>query len=756
MNREIGLEKLEGYIERIVFRNAENGYTVFSLAVKNAEEDDMTVVGSFPFISEGEYVSLEGSYTDHAIYGRQFNAQTMAAATPKDSEAMEKYLSSGTIKGIGETLAKRIVKKFGDKTFEIIEREPERLAEVKGISDNGAREIYKQFKEKSEARETMLYLQQFGISTLMAVKIFNTYGNRTREILAENPYKPAEDIKGIGFQFSDELAKRMGFGADSDYRLRAGIIYTMNQGMNAGHSYLPEEVLYRHASETLEVGSENFGNIVDELVIGRKLALKLGPGEIPERRIYLSGNYYCELGIARQLHDLNRKFDISDAEAEMKTISAEKRLSVSLEEKQRQALTAALQNALSIITGGPGTGKTTTIRALIEIFVSEGQNVLLAAPTGRAAKRMTEATGEEARTIHRLLEFQPVSGEIDGDMRMAFARNEENPLDADVIIIDEASMIDMHMMNSLLRAVTIGTRLIFSGDSRQLPSVGAGNVLDDMIKSGCFNVVRLDRIFRQAEESDIIVNAHKIDHGEHPVLENKNSKDFFMLKRTDAKSVIDTMISMVSVRLPKYVQANPFDIQVLTPMKSGELGVENLNRVLQNALNPAGPGKMEKEFGSNLFREGDKVMQIKNDYQLEWRQLNRYGIQIDGGLGVFNGDMGIIKEINHFAELVTVLFDEDREVEYAFSALDELKLAYAVTVHKSQGSEYPAVVLPLLGCPRHLMNRNLLYTAVTRAVKCVEIIGSEEVFMHMIDNDEENKRFTGLKDEIVAMKDSYN
>ena len=740
------MEVLEGYVEKIVFRNPENGYTVFTLAL---DDDETTCVGCFPVLNTGEYVSVEGNYTVHNVYGEQLQVTSLTPASPRDAEAMERYLGSGAIKGVGEALAKRIVKIFGDKTFDIIDKEPERLAEVKGISDNKAREIYRQFEEKREVRDTMIYLQQFGITTTTAVKIYNAYGSATREVLSENPYRLAEDIKGLGFKYADELAARMGFDDSSDFRLRAGIIYTMNQGCAAGHSYLPEEVLFRHAREYLSGGSdEEFINIVDELAMDRKLIVKNDTvnNELV-RKIYLAPYYYCELNIARQLMDLNVKDNVPETEALSKLSRVEKKLSIELDGLQREAVLAAINNALLIITGGPGTGKTTIIKALIELFHEDGLNVLLAAPTGRAAKRMSEATGEDARTIHRLLEFMPGSEDPGDNSRLGFQKNESDPLEADVIIIDEASMIDMHLMNSLLKAVTVGTRLIFSGDARQLPSVGPGNVLDDIIASNAFNVVRLNRIFRQAEESDIIVYAHKIDAGEKPAFDNK-SRDFFFMNRPVNTQVIDTVISLVKDKLPGYVKAKPYDIQVLTPMKGGDLGIESLNKRLQAALNPASGNKREKEYGDVVFREGDKVMQIKNDYKLEWKNCNKYGIAFDGGTGIFNGDLGVIKEINNFAELMTVVFDDDKEVEFPFSILDELKHAYAVTVHKSQGSEYPAVVIPLLGGPKQLLNRNLLYTAVTRAAKCVVIVGNKKVVYEMIDNESEYSRFTGLCQEI--------
>jgi exodeoxyribonuclease V alpha subunit len=734
------MEKIEGYVERIVYRNSDNGYTVFTTSL---DGEEMTCVGSFPFISEGEYQIMEGNYTTHTLYGRQFQVTSATAGAPKDAVAMEKYLGSGAIKGIGESLAKRIVTKFGDKTFEIIEKEPERLVEIKGISERIARQIYEQFQEKHEAREAMIYLQQFGLSTNMAMKIYKAYGARMKDILTNNPYRLAEDVQGIGFKHADEIAVKLGFEADSEFRIRAGIIYTLTLGSNSGHSYLPQEVLYRHASDMMGCDASNFDNIIDELCITKKIVVKLY-GEV--RRVYLASYYYTELAIARMLSDLNVKEILPESEISARVVKVEKKLGITLDGLQREALNQALVNCVFILTGGPGTGKTTTINAMIEMFELEGMNVLLAAPTGRAAKRMSEATGREARTIHRMLEFAPTGGDMENsNSPMSFQRNEENPLDADVIIIDETSMVDMHLMNALLKAILVGTRLIFAGDARQLPSVGPGNVLSDIIDSGKFSVVKLTKIFRQAEESDIIVNAHKINDGEHPLLDNK-SKDFFMMRRNNFEQVQQVVTMLVKDKMPKYVNASSFDIQVLTPMRKGELGVERLNQLLQESINPPSEKKREKIYADKIFREGDKVMQIKNDYQLEWKIYNKHGIAYDGGTGVFNGDIGYIKEINKFAECMTVVFDDNKQVDYSFNNLDEIDHAFAITVHKSQGSEYPAVVMPLLTGPKPLMNRNLLYTAVTRASKCVTIVGNDATVYSMIDNEDENKRFTGLKD----------
>ena len=744
--------KLEGYVEHIIYRNTENGYSVLNLV---SDGEETTVVGTFHYISEGELLELEGEYTEHPLYGQQFHMERFEVKVPQDALAMERYLGSGAIKGIGAALAARIVRRFGAKTFEIMEREPERLAEIKGISERKAREIAEQMEEKRELRQAMVFLQEYGISVNLAVKVYERYGQEIYRMIKENPYRLAEDIAGVGFRTADEIAKKVGIREDSDFRIRSGLLYTLLGASSEGHTCLPEELLLRKAAELLRVPAEAVERHLNDLSMDRKLVRKIfSDAEGRERTfVYSSTAYYAELSTAVMLSRLNLTLETSDTEIDTLLHRVSRQSKIELDERQKEAVSEAVKHGVLILTGGPGTGKTTTINAMIRYFEAEGLEILLAAPTGRAAKRMTEATGCQARTIHRMLELS--GGPESAGGRASFMKNEDDPLEADVIIIDEMSMVDLYLMQALLKAVVPGTRLILVGDVNQLPSVGPGSVLQDLIRSEAFPVVRLTKIFRQAAESDIIVNAHKINRGERIVLDNK-SRDFFFLQRQDPNVILRVVLALVQEKLPRYVNAQPSDIQVLTPMRKGALGVENLNRVLQRYLNPAAPDKPELPFGhgsaggedgenqKGVLRTGDKVMQIRNNYQLEWEVRNRYGIAVDRGLGVFNGDMGIVRGINSFAEEVTVEFDEGRMVSYPYKQLDELELAYAVTVHKSQGSEYPAVVIPLLAGPRPLMNRNLLYTAVTRARSCVTLVGSAGTFQAMVDNGTEQKRYTGL------------
>lgn len=730
------MEKLAGYVEHIIYRNADNGYTVLNLV---SGEEEITCVGIFSAIAEGENIEASGDYTDHPTYGKQFKVESFEEKAPEDEEAIERYLGSGAIRGIGLALAARIVRRFKADTFRIIEEEPERLAEVKGISERKVMEIADQVNEKRDLRQAMIFLQQYGITMNLAVKVYQQYGQEVYGIIRENPYRLADDIEGVGFRTADEIAVRVGIRMDSDFRIRSGILYVLLQASTEGHTYLPEEELTRRTGQLLEVGEEQIEKQYMDLAIERKIIMKQGENQT---QIYAASFYYMEANTATMLKQLNVSYDVPDLEIEERVRRIEKQTGMELDEHQMTAVKEAVRNGLLIITGGPGTGKTTTINTIIKYFEMEGLDIFLAAPTGRAAKRMSETTGFEARTIHRMLEL---NGGVDG--AAGFERNEQNPLETDVVIIDEMSMVDISLMHALLKAVAIGTRLILVGDVNQLPSVGPGSVLRDIIRSHECNVVMLTKIFRQASTSDIIVNAHKINQGEEVTLDNK-SMDFFFLKRYDADVIISVVLQLIKQKLPKFVDATPYDIQVLTPMRKGLLGVERLNGILQRYLNPPSPQKREKEHGDILFREGDKIMQTRNNYQLEWEIRTKYGLSVDKGTGVFNGDMGIVREINDFAETMTVEFDEGRMVEYPYKLLDELELAYAITIHKSQGSEYPAVVIPLLSGPSMLMNRNLLYTAVTRARKCVTLVGNEVTFAQMVQNTSQQKRYSGLCDRL--------
>lgn len=747
---------VKGYVEKIKYRNEENGYSVLSV---NDGKEEYILVGTFHYINEGELIEATGHMVEHSLYGEQLAVESYEIKAPEDTLAIERYLGSGAVKGIGAALATRIVKKFKLDTFRIMEEEPERLSEVKGISERMAMEISAQVEEKRDMRQAMLFLQQYGISMNLAVKIYQHYGQKLYSVIQENPYRLADDIQGIGFKIADEIAAKVGIFTDSDYRIKSGLFYTLLQAIGNGHTYLPEEELYRNASELLRVETEYMEKHLVDLQMEKKLIVKEKEGV---RIVYPAQYYYMELNTARMLHDLNVKDSVPVEQIKKRVEEIAACEQIELDEHQLEAVVEAVNSGLLIVTGGPGTGKTTTINTIIHYFEQQEMEILLAAPTGRAAKRMAEATGCEARTIHRLLELTgiPMAGEnggasgSSGEGRlegMHFERNELNPLDADVIIIDEMSMVDISLIHALLKAVNVGTRLILVGDVNQLPSVGPGNVLRDIIESGKFPVVKLTKIFRQAAQSDIIVNAHKINAGERVPLD-KRSKDFLFIRRDNPADIIKDMMVLVQKKLPGYVAAQISDIQIMTPMRKGALGVEQLNKLLQEQFNPPSPMKQEREAGGIIFRTGDKVMQIKNNYQIGWEIRNRYGIPVDKGEGVFNGDMGIIREINSFSETMNVEFDEGRIVEYSFKQLEELDLAYAITIHKSQGSEYPAVVIPVLSGPRMLMTRNLIYTAVTRARKCVCLVGLPEVFQAMVDNATEQKRYSGLKERILEIE----
>ncbi len=733
------MEKMTGYVEHIIFRNEDNGYTVLTVS---ADGEEATCVGTFPVISEGEHVDLAGEFVIHPTYGIQLQVETCTVLAPDDRVSTERYLASGAIKGVGPKMAARITAQFGDDTFRIIEEEPERLIEIKGISERIAQSIAQQVEEKRDLRQAMIYLQQYGISLNLAVKIYDRYGIETYRVLQENPYQLAEDVEGVGFKTADEIARRIGIRMDSDYRIRSGILYELLLAAQEGHTYLPEEILTARTCALLGVEPEAVDKHYMDMAIEKRLVLKK-TDEVMQ--IYAAVYFYMEANVASMLRALNVTYSVPDDIVEQRIRTLEEDSEIVLDPLQRDAVRESVKNGLLVITGGPGTGKTTTINTIIRYFEAEGYDISLAAPTGRAAKRMTETTGREAKTIHRMLEL---SGGVEG--AAGFERNEQNPLETDVIIVDEMSMVDISLMNSLLKAIVAGTRLILVGDASQLPSVGPGCVLQDIIEARACSVVRLNHIFRQAAKSDIVVNAHRINRGEEVPLDNK-SEDFFFLKRRDADTVIRVCLQLVGKNLPRYVEAEPFDIQVMTPMRKGPLGVENLNRILQQFLNPPDAAKAEREHGEDIFRVGDKVMQIKNNYQAEWQIVNRYGIPVEKGLGVFNGDMGIIREINAFAESITVEYEEGRLVEYPFAQTDELELAYAITIHKAQGSEYPAVVIPLLSVPQMLRTRNLLYTAVTRARRCVVLVGDERTFAEMEANTSVQKRYSGLRDRLAEL-----
>lgn len=727
---------IEGYIEHIVYRNEENGYTVLNLS---ADGEDVTCVGNIPLLSEGEYVEFKGEYITHAVYGQQLKIASFQIKMPSDLDAIERYLGSGAIKGVGAALAARIVRKFKEDTFRIMEEEPQRLAEVKGISLRIAQDIAAQVAGRANQRRAVIFLQDYGISLQTAVKIYAQYQEQIYEIIRKNPYRLAEDMEGIGFKTADEIAVKSGILRDSEFRIRSGISYTLMLASQEGHTYLPRQVLSRRCSELLQIEE----SLIEEQYMNLQMERKIICVQKEETEVYLSSFYTMEANSATLLERLNVDCSFSEEELEKRIKEIEKETKQVLDERQMQAVKEAVGHGLLLLTGGPGTGKTTTINTIIRYFRKDGLKIRLAAPTGRAAKRMSEMTGVEASTIHRMLEVSGGMSSAEG-----YGRDEENPIDADVIIIDEMSMVDISLMYALLKAITVGSRLILVGDINQLPSVGPGSVFKDLIESGAFPTVRLTKIFRQARESDIILNAHKINEGEKVILDNQ-SRDFFFLKRYETNKIINVVLQLVYQKMPKYVDAKPSEIQVLTPSRKGLLGVDNLNRVLQMYLNPKDEKKREKLYGNTIFREGDKVMQVKNNYQLEWEVLGKYGIPIEKGSGVFNGDMGVIREINDFAGQMTIEFDDHHSVEYSYKMLDELELAYAITIHKSQGSEYPAVVIPLLGGPKMLLNRNLLYTAVTRAKKCVVLVGNEHTFEEMEKNVMQQKRFSGLKDRIL-------
>ena len=741
-------QNIEGVVESVIFHNEDNGFTVFSLAESAKEDHSIVCTGSLPRLNVGEMVKLRGFYVNNPKYGVQLSVDYIEKSDPTTEQGIEKYLGSGVIKGIGERLAKRIVEKFGENTLIIIDETPERLAEIRGISLEKAAGIGQTYHEQSELRRAVLFLQDYGISPMFAMRIYQRFHEATLDIVKSNPYVLADEITGIGFKTADGIAARVGIPFDSIYRVKAGLKYTLSQSSGNGHVFMPKSVLLDETAELLQLPDALLEIGFTELSMDRLFCLETLPDG--STAVYLNAFYYAENYIAKKLTDLAKFFPDKrkNRDIDFKQIEAE--TGVVLADKQRLAAEEALSSGVLVITGGPGTGKTTTINTIIKLLQKNGFEIELAAPTGRAAKRMSETTGMDAKTIHRLLEISYMS---DDPRRQTFQKNEDNPIEAGVIIIDESSMVDLLLMHHLLKAISPGTRLILVGDVDQLPSVGPGNVLRDIIDSECVNVVRLTEIFRQAQESAIVMNAHRINRGEYPVL-NEKRNDFFFLKRQSADETAQTILQLVTRRLPGYMDYDMFsDIQVLTPMRKSIVGVNSLNGDLQGCMNPPAPLKKEKEYRNIIFREGDKVMQIKNNYSVKWRVENAKGGVIDEGVGVFNGDQGCIKEIDDESECLTVKFEDDRIVEYDFSQLDELELSYAVTIHKSQGSEYKAVVIPVHSGPPMLMSKNLLYTAVTRAKEMVVLVGTEEMLKRMVSNNRETHRYTLLAQRIKKISE---
>ncbi len=738
------MEEISGFVDHIVYRNEDNGYTVLVL---QSDGDDIDCVGFFPVIKEGESLLFHGEFTTHPTYGEQFKVTSHEVVMPSDVMGIERYLGSGAIRGIGVKLAARIVKHFGDDTLRIIEQEPERLAEVKGISMHVAMDVSDQIREASGVRNAMMFLDKYGISGDMAIKIYKAYGESIYSILTTNPYKLADEVKGIGFKRADEIAMRAGIVADSEFRVVCGAQYVLNQAAAAGHTYLPKNVFVEEAVRLLGVEADTVEMQFPNMVMERKIVIKRDKEN--NEQVYLNVYFQREKAIARMLSGLSVDFSLDEEELLKRIDRLYSNLGMEADEYQKQAVLNAQTSGFFILTGGPGTGKTSTVKVIMEMFLDQGLEVELCAPTGRAAKRLSETTGLPAKTIHRMLE---VTGGMEAsEVGGMFARNADNPLECDVLIVDEVSMVDVNLMYYLLKAVPSGTRLILVGDENQLPSVGPGNVLADILSSGCFKSVRLNRIFRQAATSNIIVNAHRILNGDEIDLSVKY-QDFFLMERENSDDIISVMLSLILKNLPSHVGATPMDIQVLSPTKKGLLGVERLNKELQQYLNPPDSYKREIVQGSRTLREGDKVMQTKNNYQLKWRVEGKYsGVAVESGMGIFNGDVGIIDEIDEANKLVTVIFDENHKVDYEYALLEELELAYAMTVHKSQGSEYPAVVMPMFHGPTMLMNRNILYTAITRAKKCVCMVGQADVFHDMENSTKRTNRYSGLRERIIDL-----
>lgn len=743
------MEQIEGIVENIIYQNKDTGYTVLELSTG---KELLTSVGSFNSISVGENICVKGEYVNHPLYGKQLKAISFKASIPNDIVSLERYLSSGAIKGVGPSIAHKIIQTFKDDTKRVIEEEPELLSKIKGISGKKAQDIAYQFEEKRDLRDAMIFLSQYGINGTLAVKLYKVYEDEIYYIIKQNPYKLSEDVRGIGFKTADEIARKVGIEKDSEFRIKSAVEYILYLNAEKGNTYMKVMDLFNETKFLLDIEIENdyFETLLSNMVIDRRIKIEHSTD------VYLNYYYKVEAEVAKRLLSINAS--VADLNYEKSTAEDFEKFfkekNILLDEMQLLFIKKSIENGVSILTGGPGTGKTTTINGIIQFFGAKNLKISLAAPTGRAAKRMSETTGYEAKTIHRLLEVNGVVDDKDGSSHGEFLRNEENPLEADVVIVDEMSMVDISLFNSLLKAIPLNCRLIMVGDIDQLPSVGPGNVLHDIIASEKFSTIKLEKIFRQAMESDIVKNAHKVNNGEKIKLDNKSS-DFFFIEESDAIHITARIWRLLSQKLPKYVDAKTSDIQVITPMKKGNLGTYKLNEDLQRALNPKAINKKEYELpNGKILREHDKVMQNKNDYKLDWIIKGMYDIPIETGKGVFNGDIGEVIEIDKLNKKVEVLYDENRYVKYDFTDLDEIELAYAITIHKSQGSEYPAVVIPILDVPRLLSNRNLLYTAITRAKKCVVIVGSEKALNYMIQNKNEVRRQTGLCEKLINIKEN--
>ena len=723
---------LEGTVEHTVYRNEENGYSVVEIS---DEKGSVIIVGNLPALSNGDLIHVEGEFVQHATYGEQLKVDRFHFATPQTVRSIERYLASGVIKGIGPMLAARIVRLFQEDALRILEEDPRSLAKVPGISLKGAEKMSALALEKRELRSALIYMDELGIPLSLATRIYERYGNTLYDILKSNPYRLIDDITHVGFRIADSIARSTGLAADSEFRIRSGLYYAMMQALEGGHVFLPLAVLLEYAVRILELPEEVILREIDRFHLDKRFVLK-NVADVPV--VYLASYYYMETAAASLLTQLNQSFPLDEqaVTADLNALFQEHRLV--LEPEQQEAIKTAVMQGLTVITGGPGTGKTTIISAMLDYFESKELSVALAAPTGRAAKRMTETTGRPAQTIHRLLEYLGAPGQgTDSSELLHFTRNESYPLEQDVVILDEVSMVDLPLLYALLRALIPGTRLVLVGDINQLPSVGPGNVLKDIIRSGRVKTIALSRVFRQEENSKIVTNAHRIIQG-GAIDTGRSTNDFMFIRRFQPEQIQDVVTKLVRDKLPDHVGAQISDIQVIAPSRKGPLGVETLNQLLQEALNPLSEGKKERRFAGGLFRQGDKVMQIKNNYQKEWTAGSRQGT------GVFNGDIGVVEDIRFFSEEVVVLFDEERKAVYQFSEMNELELAYAITVHKSQGSEYPAIVIPLWRVPPLLVYRSLIYTAITRARSCVCLVGDPAVFQQMIDNKREQQRYSSL------------